>query len=192
MNLKCFWNTDGLLHFAEMWKPCISNHNESGEITPALRSNSSFQEISAECDGLFYMSTYTVYLQQGYCMCTWSMINVWGATGEPCNEERAHNAGLPIPRTAGMPIVSEACCAYSDFVNWISALFFPLQDQSLLVCHAGHVVIEQKIESEKEENWTKTPAQDMAEGKVRRRRQRVNEGRTRGWQRGPTSEKQKP
>lgn len=30
-------------------------------------------------------------------------------------------------------------------------LCFLLQDQSLLVCHAGQVVIEQKIESEKEE-----------------------------------------
>lgn len=108
-------------------------------------------------------------------MCTWSMINVWGATGELCNEERAHNAGLPIPRTAGMPIVSEACCAYSDFVNWISAFFF-LQDQSLLVCHAGHVVIEQKIESEKEEigrrRWRKTWQKEKW----------ANEGR--GWTRG--------
>lgn len=51
-------------------------------------------------------------------------------------------------------------------------LCFPLQDQSLLVCHAGQVVIEQKIESEKEKDWAKSSAEERegSEGKKRGRR----------------------
>lgn len=53
--------------------------------------------------------------------------------------------------------------AYSAYSNIVSCLL--LQDQSLLVCHAGHVVIEQKTESEREKNRANMRAQDMAERK---------------------------
>lgn len=49
---------------------------------------------------------------------------VWSSDVELCNEERAHNAGLPIPRTAGLPLVNDICCTYSDFVKWISAFSY--------------------------------------------------------------------
>lgn len=39
------------------------------------------------------------------------------SAGEVCNEERAHNAELPIPRTAGLPLVSDTCCTFGDFVK---------------------------------------------------------------------------
>lgn len=65
-------------------------------------------------------------------------------------------------------------------------LCFLLQDQSLLACHAGQVVIEQKIESKKEEigrrGWQKVweegvRAGDMAEEKSEMERgQRMNVG----------------
>lgn len=76
-----------------------------------------------------------------------------------------------------MPVVSEACCASSDVVNPISAFFFLfLQDRSLLNRHAGRVVIEQKIESERGE----IGRQDKAEGKVRQRGVGDEQGGVRG------------
>lgn len=52
------------------------------------------------------------------------------------------------------------------------SLCFLLQDQSLLVCHAGQVVTEQKIESEKEEIGAKKLGKESegSEGKKHGRR----------------------
>lgn len=44
--------------------------------------------------------------------------------GRFCIEDGAQNAGLPISRTVGTPVLNGACCAYSDFTNWISPLPF--------------------------------------------------------------------
>lgn len=141
--LKCFWNTDWLLHFAEMWKPCKSNHHWRNHFSAPLHIFSpwNIDSVMAYFIPKHHKSTRVPYVYMKH--------DSWAA-GELCNEERAHNADLPIPCTT--PVVNEACCTYSDFVNWISA--FPCKTN---LC------------------WSVTPDMQLSDKGLKMRKKRLDE-----------------
>lgn len=107
-----FWNAFEIQIGCSILPKCKSLANQ---ITTSLAKSLQHSFINLlsmkywQCDGLFYpehhKSTSVPYVHVKH--------DPWAG-----NEERAHNAELPIPCTT--PVLNEACRAHSDFVNWIS------------------------------------------------------------------------
>lgn len=147
MLLKYRW---AWLHVAQrkMWKPRKSNHDQSGEIAPVLCYILLSRKYHPSVTVHSILKRHTQPIRLLYMHMSWESC-ARSSISELCDEERARDMGLPIPHTAGL-----TCCEWYllhvyDFVKWIFC--FLLQPQSQLFCHAGQVVIEQKIESKKEE-----------------------------------------
>lgn len=97
----------------KMRKPSKSNHNYSGEITSVAHYNSPFQEISPECDRLFYpevphiSNKVTVHVHE-------AKIQVHGVM------KKEHTMQYYQSDAQLECLFWMTCCTYSDLVKWIS------------------------------------------------------------------------
>lgn len=118
MNLKCFWNTDEFLPFS--WSVDGLTYWIMTNVGAALCF------LSAKCIFLSHGTlSVRLYSNNRCAACVLGKMSTRAELlGRFCIEDGAQNAGLPISRTVGTPVLNGACCAYSDFANWISPLPF--------------------------------------------------------------------
>lgn len=115
MLLKYRWVSSILL---KCGRPYTLSHNLCRRCTLFSLCQMHFFFLMAPCP---YVYTAITGVQH---VCTEKMSTRAELLGRFCIEDGAQNAGLPISRTVGTPVLNGACCAYSDFTNWISPLPF--------------------------------------------------------------------
>lgn len=146
----------------------------------------------------FILSWSTIYLQQGYCMCTWSRIHVWGAPLVRFVMKKEHTM-QDYQFHAQLDCLLWAIPAAHTVILLSESLLSPTRPISAgLPCWSSSYW-------EKDWKWERTDWGEAA-GKRKRREwgretlqkakwrqwgQRMNERRLRGWQRGWASERKK-
>lgn len=197
MNLKCFWNTDGLLHFVK-WK-CESLANRiTTSLVKSLQCCVIILLSRKYRSSVFYVLSWSaIYLPQGNCTCTWGKIHVWGAQLGSFVMKKVHTI-LDYQFHAQLECLLRMIPAAHTVILLSESLLSPARPipAGLSCWTISYWAKDWKWERRAwTRGWPKrgkgVRAGDTAEGKARQRGQRMNEGRTRGWLRRQTSERKK-